>query len=44
MTTGLTTSSLLAQTSVSANWIDQVVLIVMVGLAVFAVCRSTRRQ
>jgi len=33
----------LAQTS-GGVWIDQLLLVVMVGLAVFAVCRSTRRQ
>ena len=35
----------LAQTTTtSASWIDQLVLVAMAGLAVFAVCRSTRRQ
>lgn len=35
----------LAQTTTtSASWIDQLILVAMAGLAVFAVCRSTRRQ
>jgi len=35
---------LLAQAASSVPWLDQLVLVAMTGLAVFAVCRSTRRQ
>ena len=35
---------LLAQTTTTVNWIDQLILVVMAGATVFAVCRSTRRQ
>lgn len=41
---GSVSSGLLAQGAGGGGWIDQLLLIGMVGLAVFAVCRSTRRQ